>query len=152
VNTEITDKDVNESIGWIFYDAECAFCVRVMNRCNNLFARRGFCWLSIQTPGMSERLGIDELSLGEEMKVLLADERVVGGVDAWALLFRSVWWLWPLGALLSLPGVHWLGVRFYHLIAINRYCIGNACVTQRDLCLRRRNTLRNRHDAFFKFP
>ncbi len=123
-----------------------------MNRCHSLFVRRGFCWLPAQTPGTAERLGVDEPSLNEEMKVLLADERVFGGVDAWALLFRSVCWLWPLGVLLSVPGVRWLGAKFYRFIANNRYCIGNACVTQHDLRLRCRKTLRNRHDAFFKFP
>jgi len=152
VNTEITDKNGKEPTGWILYDAECAFCVSGVKRWNDLFARRGFCWLPLQTPGMAARLGVDESSLNEEMKVLLANERVVGGVDAWALLFRSVWWLWPLGALLHLPGVHWLGAKFYRFIAYNRYCISNACVTHRGLGFRRRKTLPNRHDAFFKFP
>ena len=40
VTTEITGKDAGR--GWVFYDAECRFCVAGMKRWGGLFARRGF--------------------------------------------------------------------------------------------------------------
>lgn len=146
MTTEITDSNVKKPTGWIFYDAECAFCIRGVKRWNHLFARRGFRWVPLQTPGTAKRLGIQESSLREEMKVLLAGGRVVGGVDAWAVLFRTVWWLWPLGLLLTLPGIRWIGALLYRWIARNRYCIGGRCE------LRGKNFHNHRHAAFFEMP
>lgn len=146
MNTEITDNNLKKPTGWIFYDAECTFCVRAMKRFNRLFAQSGFCWLPAQTPGTAKRLGIEESSLREEMKVLLAGGRVVGGVDAWAALFRSVWWLWPLGVLLSAPLIHWFGEKCYRWIARNRHCLDGRC------SLNNSQTTQHRHAAFFEMP
>ncbi len=146
MKTKITDKDAQAPRGWSFYDAECVLCVRGVKRWNNLFARRGFCWIPLQTPGTAERLRVDESSLREEMKLLLASGQVLGGIDAWAVLFRSIWWLWPLGALLRIPGVRWLGAIGYRWIARNRYCIARRCE------LHDRKIHSHRHNAFFEMP
>ena len=42
----------------------------------------------------------------EEMWVQCADGRVASGVNAWGALMRSVWWMWPLGVLIGLPGIN----------------------------------------------
>jgi predicted DCC family thiol-disulfide oxidoreductase YuxK len=145
VNTEITDNNVTTPAGWVFYDGECSFCVRGAARWGGLFAQRGFRWLPLQTPGTAERLGLNESALRAEMKVLLRNGRIVGGVEAWAALFHSVWWLWPLGALLGMPSVRWLGSRVYHWIAAHRYCFAASCE------VRKRGKAR-RHSAFFEMP
>jgi hypothetical protein len=77
----------------------------------------------LQTPGLAARLGLPEHLLMEEMKVELADGRVLGGIDSWACLFRTAWWLWPLGAALSLPGIHGLAQTAYGWFACHRYCL-----------------------------
>ena len=77
----------------------------------------------MQTPGTAARTGASDAELRAEMKLLLADGRVVGGAHAWAVLFRSVWWLWPLGVLIGLPGLRVLSAAAYRWIARNRYCI-----------------------------
>ena len=137
--------------GWVFYDGECRFCVRGATRCGDFFARRGFHWLPLQTPGTAARLGITETAFREEMKLLHADGRIVGGVDAWAVLFRSVWWLWPLGVFFGLPGARWFGGVGYRWVARNRYCLSGRCE------LANRQTADQsppppRHRAFFEFP
>ena len=147
MNTEITDKDAKEPVGWIFYDAECAFCVRAMKGCEHLFTQCGFKWLPIQTPGTAQRLGVHESTLAEEMKVLLTGGRVVGGFDAWAVLLRSVWWLWPVGWFFTLPGDRWMGKKFYRWLAKNRYCLDGRCE------LREEHRLPHRpHTSFFEMP
>jgi hypothetical protein len=92
-----------------------------------IFARRGFEWVPLQTPGAAKRLGISEAALLDEMKLLLPDNHVLGGIECWIHLFRSVWWLWPIGTLLSLPGFNALGRACYRWVARNRYCVGGKC-------------------------
>ncbi|TAL07235.1 MAG: DUF393 domain-containing protein [Verrucomicrobia bacterium] len=146
MNTEITDYNAKPPAGWVFYDGECKFCVRGARRWSGLFARRGYHWLPLQTPRTSERLKLSERDLRDEMRLLLANGRVVGGVDAWIVLFRSVWWLWWLGALLDLPGLHWLGNFTYRWFAKNRYCFSGRCE------LERQSPTTHRHTTFFELP
>lgn len=126
MNTEMPVKDAGVR-GWVFYDAECRFCVRGMRRWGGLFARRGFVWLPLQTPGTAVRLGVADSQLLGEMWLQLAGGRVASGVNAWSELMRSVWWLWPLGALLGVPGLNAVARRIYRWIARNRYCLGGSC-------------------------
>ena len=126
MNTEMPVKDA-EVRGWVFYDAECRFCVAGMKRWGGLFARRGFIWLPLQTPGTATRLGVTEGQLLEEMWLLLADGRRTKGAEAWAVMMRSVWWLWPLGVVISLPGINVIARAIYRWVARNRRCLGGSC-------------------------
>ena len=75
--------------GQVFYDADCGLCSRGVTRWGGLFERRGFHWLPLQTPGVAARLGASDADLRAEMKLQLASGRVLGGVDAWKVLFRA---------------------------------------------------------------
>jgi predicted DCC family thiol-disulfide oxidoreductase YuxK len=119
----IGHSELIRSKGWIFYDAACPLCQRVERALGPMFRRRGFAWEPLQTPGAAQRLGVSEQDLRAEMKLQLADRRVVGGLNSWIILMRSVWWLWPVGVLLSLPGFHALGQVGYRWIARHR-CVG----------------------------
>jgi predicted DCC family thiol-disulfide oxidoreductase YuxK len=130
--------------GSVYYDAECGFCRAGARRGSGLFERRGFRWLPLQTPGTPARLGLTEAALREEMKLWLTDGRVLGGVDAWAVLFRSVWWLWPLGVALRIPGLHWVANLVYRWVARHRYALAGQC--------RLSDRKPSRHDSFFRFP
>lgn len=142
----MTDKDATGCAGWVFYDADCPLCVAGVRRIGGLFARRGFAWEPLQGPDVALRLGASPAAMLDEMKLLLADGRVVGGADAWSELLRSVWWLSPLGWLMRLPGLHELCLAAYCCLARNRYCLGGAC---------RRDSLPPKHHrttAFFELP
>jgi len=127
MTTEITDNKAIEPAGWIFFDAECRFCVAHRRRWGRIFERRGFVWLPLQTPGTAERLGISESQLHAEMWLQLADGRKFSGVNAWSAQMRHVWWLWPLGAMLALPGFNAAARGLYRWLAKNRHCIGGQC-------------------------
>ena len=113
--------------GWIFYDAECCLCVASRKRWGGLFERRGFVWLPLQTPGTAARLGVTEEQLLAEMWLQLADGGVASGVDAWSAMMRRVWWLWPLGVLIGVPGLHAMAQVVYRWVARNRRCFGGNC-------------------------
>jgi predicted DCC family thiol-disulfide oxidoreductase YuxK len=132
--------------GWIFYDAECPICTRSILRWGGAWARRGFHWVPLQTPGAAARLRVPEAALLEEMKVLLPGGRVLGGADALAFLFRAVWWLWSVGALLSAPGLRLLGRALYRWLARRRYCLGGVCA------IRLHAKRRHRPIAFLEMP
>lgn len=123
----MTDNTTAQPQGWIFFDAECRFCVGHRQRWGHLFERRGFVWVPLQTPGTAERLGITEAQLRAEMWLQLADGRKYSGVDAWSAPMRRVWWLWPLGATLALPGFNAVGRALYRWIARHRHCLGGVC-------------------------
>jgi predicted DCC family thiol-disulfide oxidoreductase YuxK len=130
--------------GTVYYDAECGLCRAGAARGSGLFERRGFRWLPLQTPGTPALLGISEAELRQEMKLRLADGRVLGGVDTWAVLFRSVWWLWPLGVVLRIPGVHGVANLVYRWVARHRYALAGRC--------RLSDRKPSRHDSFFRLP
>jgi len=141
-----TNQSTTPLRGEVFYDADCAICARGAARCGGLFGRHGFRWLPLQTPGTATRTSASEAALRAEMKLRFADGRVIGGADAWAVLFRSVWWLWPLGFLIRLPGVNVLSAAAYRWIARNRHCISGACE------LPDHPANHHRHTAFIELP
>jgi predicted DCC family thiol-disulfide oxidoreductase YuxK len=127
MNTEIPDNKGTKPVGWIYFDAECRFCVAHRRRWGPIFERRGFVWLPLQTPGAAERLGITDSQLRAEMWLQLADGRKFSGVNAWSAQMRRVWWLWPLGVMLAVPGVNAGAKVLYRWIAKNRHCLGGTC-------------------------
>jgi predicted DCC family thiol-disulfide oxidoreductase YuxK len=147
VHTEITDNNAGKPTGWIYFDAECRFCVAHRRRWGQVFESRGFVWLPLQTPGAAEQLGVTDQELRTEMWLQFADGRKFGGVDAWVVMLRRVWWLAPLGFVLALPGLNAAGRGFYRWIAKHRQCLGGACAIPAH-----RKTKRPRHTVFFHFP
>ncbi len=127
VNTEITDNIGNGPAGWVFYDQACPWCVRTRHCVGRLFAARGFVWLPLQTPGTARRLGVLESDLERRLHVMRADGRICHNADALGILCRSVWWLWPLGLLLLVPGIREGARMAYDWLARNRYCLGGRC-------------------------
>ncbi len=131
MNTEITEKNVAMPVGWIYFDGDCRFCTAHRQRWGKVFERRGFVWLPLQTPGTAERLGITEMQLHAEMWLQLADGRKFGGISAWSVQMRRVWWLWPMGVVLALPGFKALRRGIYRWIAQRRHCLGGVCTIPR---------------------
>ena len=134
--------------GSIFFDGDCRFCVANRRRWGRIFERRGFVWLPIQTPGAAERLGVTDSQLHAEMWLQLADGRKLSGVNAWSALMRRVWWLWPPGFVLALPGINAAGRVLYRWIAKNRHCLGGACMIHSHS----KATLQHPHRVFFELP
>jgi predicted DCC family thiol-disulfide oxidoreductase YuxK len=147
VNTEITDNKATKPTGWIFFDAECRFCVAGRRRWGKVFERRGYVWLPLQTPGTAARLGVTEEQLMAEMWLLPAGAYPINGFGAWIELMRRVWWLWPLASLLNLPGIRAVGQLIYRWVARNRYCIAGRC---RIPPAQHKNP--RRHAAFLELP
>jgi predicted DCC family thiol-disulfide oxidoreductase YuxK len=147
MTTGITDNNAPQPTGWIYFDAECRFCVAHRRRWGRIFERRGFLRVPLQTPGAAERLGVTPERLMAEMWVLPAGAPPLSGMDAWIGLMRHVWWLRPFSEALGLPGLKRLAQTAYRSIARNRYCLAGQCRIPP-----RRARKEPRHAAFLELP
>src|SRR5260370_39498124 len=104
--SELTDsKGRRARAGWLFFDAECAFCAALARRMARILVPRGFALAPLQDPRVADLLGLPQEELLREMRVLTAEGKRYGGADAVVFFASRVWWAWPLGALAQLPGV-----------------------------------------------
>ncbi len=124
----MTDKDAKQpTAGWVCYDAECVFCLRWLHRVEHPLLRRSFGFVPLQATWVKAKLNVPEVELLNEMRLLLPDNRILGGADAAVVLARYIWWLWPLWLASKIPGAMPLLRAGYRFIARNRYCIGGSC-------------------------
>jgi predicted DCC family thiol-disulfide oxidoreductase YuxK len=128
------------------YDSDCGVCRRGVRRWHAVFERRGFVFVPLRNPWLRGRLGLREGELPNEMKLLLADGRVAGGVEAIAVMMRAVWWLAASGWLISLPGARELARAVYRWSAQRRYRFG-ACPIQKPA-----EAPRRAHTVFLEMP
>src|SRR5881275_2713600 len=158
MNSELTEKtDIKESRssvrpgglgaaapradsfgGWILYDGDCSSCTASARRFDRIFRRRGFLFLPLQTNWIMERLDLEPGAPLEEMRLLTADGRDIGGADAVIFLARQIWWAWPFAALAKSPPMHKLLDRGYRWIAAHRVCDHIRCSLEEQRSLSRR--------------
>ncbi len=113
--------------GWIFYDGRCSMCARTVGHLRRALIRRGFLLAPLQRGWVHERLGLRPEELLEEMRVLTADGRLLGGAEAIVYVAGRIWWGRPLVGLSKIPGAGRLLDRLYRLIARRRYRLGGVC-------------------------
>src|SRR5947208_10042115 len=94
----------------------CRSCTASARRFGRIFRRRGFLFLPLQTNWVMKRFDLEPGAPLDEMKVLTADGRDIGGGDAMIFLARHIWWAWPFPALARLPGMHKLLHLGYRLL------------------------------------
>ena len=125
--SEFTDGKGRHARGWLFFDAQCGFCTRVARWVAPILRRRGLAVAPLQDARVGALLGLSEVELMREMRVLLADGRQYGGADAAVALAHEIWWARPLVWLAKIPGMmDWLRLR-YRAIAERRSCLATNC-------------------------
>jgi predicted DCC family thiol-disulfide oxidoreductase YuxK len=124
---EVTAPRAGSFRGWILYDGGCRSCTASAKRFDRIFRRHGFVFLPLQTDWVMQRLGLEPGAPLEEMHVLTADGRDIGGADAVIFLARQIWWARPFAALARLPSMHKLLDRGYRWIATHRGCDHITC-------------------------
>ena len=113
--------------GWVLYDGDCGMCTALARRLAPLMASRDYAFATLQEDWVRTRLGLSEVELMSEMRVLSPEGKIRGGVDSIVFLAGKFWWAWPLFLLTFLPGVKpvlWMGYRW---IAANRGCSHGGC-------------------------
>lgn len=108
------------SLPVLVFDGDCAFCSASVRRAQRLISR-------MPTTVAYQRAPLDALGLTAEqcdgaVQYVARDRRVHSAHDAVSAVLLSAgkgWWL--LGAMLRLPGVHWLSGVAYRWVARNRH-------------------------------
>jgi predicted DCC family thiol-disulfide oxidoreductase YuxK len=128
--SEFTDGKGRHARGWLFFDADCAFCVKIVRWLAPTLQKRGFALGPLQDPRVSPLLGLSPAELFLEMRLLMSDGKQFGGADAAVALAREIWWARPLLWLSAIPGMMQLLRSAYRWIAANRKCAAaTSCAT-----------------------
>jgi predicted DCC family thiol-disulfide oxidoreductase YuxK len=125
--SEFTDGKGRHARGWLFFDANCAFCTRFARWLLPILAKRGLGVAPLQDPRVSALLGLTSAELLREMRFLLSDGTQYGGADAAIAIARQVWWARPLVWFSTLPRMMNLLHRMYRWIAAHRNCSAAVC-------------------------
>jgi predicted DCC family thiol-disulfide oxidoreductase YuxK len=127
LTSEFTDGKGRHARGWLFFDAECAFCTRIARWLAPILERRGLAVAPLQDARVGALLGMPREELLREMRLLLSDGRQFGGADAAVALAREIWWARPLLWLARIPGMMEVFRSGYRQMAIHRSCAAHAC-------------------------
>ena len=123
----MTENNPIPPAGWVCYDGDCEFCLRWLRRVERPLRQRGFGFIPLQTPWVKANLNVPEAELLTGMRLLLPDNRILGGADAAMVLARHIWWLWPLWLVSKIPGAMPIIRACYRFIARNRHCSTDGC-------------------------
>jgi predicted DCC family thiol-disulfide oxidoreductase YuxK len=134
LTSEFTDSKSRHARGWLFFDADCTFCVKIVRALATTLQKRGFALAPLQDPRVGALLGLSQTELLLEMRLLLGNGQQTGGADAAAALAHEIWWARPLVWLSKLPGVMQLLRRAYRWTAAHRKCSAaiSCGITQTD--------------------
>jgi predicted DCC family thiol-disulfide oxidoreductase YuxK len=127
---EFTDTKGRHARGWLFFDADCAFCTRIARWLSPILERRGLALAPLQDPRVGALLGLSQEELLFEMRLLLDTGKQYGGADAAVELAREIWWARPLVWLAMIPGVMERLRSGYRWIANNRKCAATQCAAE----------------------
>ena len=122
LTSEYTDTKGRHARGWLFYDADCAFCTRIARWLAPLLANRGLAVAPLQDPRVGQLLGLSTKELLRELRFLLSDGRQFGGAAAVIAVAQEIWWARPLVWLSKIPGMMPLLDAAYRWIAAQRSC------------------------------
>ncbi len=125
--SEWTDNKGRRARGWLFFDAECAFCTRIARWIAPIMERRGLALAPLQDPRVAVLLGLSPEELLFEIKFIGADGRQHGGAEAAVALAREIWWARPIVWLAKIPWAMSAMDFGYRWIAVRRSCSAMNC-------------------------
>ncbi len=121
----------------VFYDQLCPLCNRTVLILNHFDIFNCIDFKSAQEhaahyPALAS---IDNNTLLTDLYALDSSNRIYTGVDTYSQIFKKMRYLFPIGIILSLPGVHQFALKKYRSIADsrNRVPCTSACLTPQAL-------------------
>jgi predicted DCC family thiol-disulfide oxidoreductase YuxK len=117
----------NPDVGWVLYDASCGVCRTGMTAWERSLHRHGFGIRPIQDPWVQEHISVPQVTLLNDLQLILYDGRRLSGEEAYRYILRQVWWTYPLYLISRLPGFRLLFNRTYRAIATHRHTLSTLC-------------------------
>ena len=124
VPTAFPRSDVH---GYVLYDGTCGLCSQMVPRLERTLSTAGFAIAPLQAEWVIRSLGLHPEDLIQDIRIALADGRVVSGADAYLYAMRRMPWMRPLGLFLSLPVARWITKHLYGVFSRNRFTISQLC-------------------------
>jgi len=123
INLEAFSMNQNEPLGWVLYDDACGFCRKWVTCWGKTLLKHGFVLTPLQSPWVAQRLKLSEEELLHDVRLLLADGRLVLGADVYRYIMQRIWWTYPLYLLSVTPVLRRVFDAGYRKFASNRNCI-----------------------------
>jgi predicted DCC family thiol-disulfide oxidoreductase YuxK len=128
--SEMTDGKGRHARGWLFFDAECAFCTGIAKWLTGPMSRRGLAVAPLQDPRVGSLLGLPPEELLRAIRFVLSDGSRFVGADAVLATARELWWGRPLVWVARLPGMMPLMRAGYRWVAQRRRCAAERCARE----------------------
>jgi predicted DCC family thiol-disulfide oxidoreductase YuxK len=126
--SEMTDRKSQHARGWLFFDAECAFCRRIAACLAGPMRRRGLAVAPLQDPRVGALLGVSREQLLRAIRFVVSDGGPFCGADALLAVARELWWARPLVWISKVPGIMPALRSGYQWGAERRRCQAHRCV------------------------
>jgi len=134
LTADLTDAKGTHARGFLFYDAECDFCIKLARLVAPMLKRRGLALAPLQDPRVSALLGLQACDLLRELRLVLSDDSAsgsayaqYGGADAVVALANEIWWARPVVWLSKFPGGLDRLRDLYRWVAQRRKCAAAHC-------------------------
>jgi len=127
LTSELTDTKGLHARGFLFFDAECDFCIKLARWVAPILQRRGIALAPLQDPRVVALLGLAPSELLRELRLVISGEGQYGGADAVIAAAREIWWAWPVVWFSRLPGGLPQLRRLYRWVAQRRQCASAHC-------------------------
>lgn len=112
----------------VIYDGRCGFCRSQIALLQGLDCRGSLAFVSLHDPAVAEQFPeLPAASLHEQMFVVDRQGHARGGAEAVRYLSRRLPLLWPLAAVLHIPGSLPLWRSLYAFVARHRFRIAGSC-------------------------
>lgn len=105
-----------------YYDSECPLCVRTKIIISHLdwFNKIAFKTVQFDVAEQSALNGIDENTLLNDIHSVNIKGNVFSGVDTYIQVLKQIFYLYPIGLMLQLPGIYHVAKKKYQFVAKNR--------------------------------
>jgi predicted DCC family thiol-disulfide oxidoreductase YuxK len=106
-----------------YYDAQCPLCIRAKIIISHLdwFKKIDFKTVQLDALNQPAFQGFETEKLLNDIHSVNIKGKVFYGVDTYIQVFKNIFYLYPLGLILQLPGIKHFAKKIYIKIAKNRY-------------------------------
>jgi len=125
---EYTDAKGRHARGWLFFDGECGFCIRLARWLEPILLRRNLAVAPLQDPRVGALLGLRREELLREIRFLWSDGAQHLGAEAIVTVAREIWWGLPLVWFSKIPGGMNLLRKGYRWVSAQRSCHADECI------------------------